>query len=81
MQITKRFIKTFTDVAGVAQASLSKTDHRQKSKTFKSGELGGHSSLVRNQSNGPSTTVESCWQCGTLHRLAERSNLHRGTKS
>ena len=44
-----RFIKTFTDAAGVAQASLSKTDHIQKSKTFKSGEVDGHSSVVRNR--------------------------------
>ena len=46
---TNRFFKIFTDVAGVAQASLSKTDHTQKPKTFKSGELSGHSSLVRNR--------------------------------
>ena len=43
-----RFFKTFTDVTGVAQASFYKTDHTQKSKTFKSGELGGHFCLVRN---------------------------------
>ena len=46
---TNRFFKTFTDVSGVAQASPSKTDHTQKSKTIKSGKLGGHSSLVRNR--------------------------------
>ena len=45
---TNCFFNTFTDIAGVAQASYSKTDHTQKSKTFKSGDLGGHSSLVRN---------------------------------
>ena len=46
---TNHLFKTFTDVTGVAKTSFSKTDHIQKSKTFKSGEFGGHSSLVKNQ--------------------------------
>ena len=46
---TDRFFKIFTNIAGVAQAFLFKRDHAQKSKTFKSGELGGNFFLVRNQ--------------------------------
>ena len=47
----------FTDVAGVAQAFFSRTDQTQKSRTSKSGELGGHFSAYEYRTVVPASLL------------------------
>ena len=66
------------EVWKLAQASLSKMDHMEKSITLRSGDDGATCSSTKSEGDGQHTTPESSLRCVTVHRLVGMSmHVHR----